>query len=139
GDNPLLPAATWVQALRDAGFQQARAWPPAGSVAESLGQHVIVAQAAGDSWAGAQGAEAGAAAPVAAGASEPAAADDWRRRFDEAMPAERLDLLRELVRRQVMTTLRLDATRTPALDDRLMDLGLDSLMAVQLRNGLAKA
>ncbi|TXC66102.1 methyltransferase [Piscinibacter aquaticus] len=139
GDNPLLPPAVWVQALHEAGFRQARAWPPAGSPAASMGQHVIVAQKAGDHGAVAQLADAGAATPVEAASASVSAAGEWRRRFDTAIPAERLDLLRELVRQQVMSTLRLEAARAPALGDRLMDLGLDSLMAVQLRNGLAKA
>ncbi|MGB0128367.1 MAG: acyl carrier protein, partial [Rhodocyclaceae bacterium] len=74
-------------------------------------------------------------APVAAVTAQ----TDWRGRFAAAAPAERPDLMRELVRRQVMATLRLDEAQAPALHDRLMDLGMDSLMAVQLRNGLGKA
>lgn len=139
GDNPLLAPPVWLQALRDAGFHEASAWPPAGSVAEALGQHVIVAQVPGDQW-GSLNADTGRIeSPAASGGAFVAAVDDWRQRFDAAQPAERLDLLRELVRRQVMATLRLEPSQAPALDDRLMDLGLDSLMAVQLRNALAKS
>jgi len=104
-----------------------------------MGQHVIVAQVAGE-LAGGMPAEASpeASAGDADGAGS-AAAPAWRERFDGASPAEQIDLLRDLVREQVMRILRLDAASPPSLHDRLMDLGMDSLMAVQLRNGLSRA
>src|SRR5262249_41244352 len=46
--HPLIDADTWTRVLREAGFVNAAAWPGRGSVAESLGQHVIVARVAGD-------------------------------------------------------------------------------------------
>ena len=51
-----------------------------------------------------------------------------------AMPDEQLDLLRDYVRERVMRVLGMSAAETPGRHDRLMDIGLDSLMAVQLRN-----
>jgi hypothetical protein len=54
-------------------------------------------------------------------------------------------LLRDFVRGEVMHILRRSADDPPGLQDRLMDLGIDSLMAVQLRGvlgtglGLAEA
>ena len=50
-DCPLLPAATWMEALQDAGFEAARAFPEAGSPAEALGQHVLIARVAGEAAA----------------------------------------------------------------------------------------
>jgi acyl transferase domain-containing protein/trans-aconitate methyltransferase len=139
-DNPLLPPATWVQALRDAGFDAASAWPEAGSAAEALGQHVVVARVPGDAVGGSQPdpVEAGAAieAVAAPGAVAQEPADALRQRVAEALPGERVELLRDFVRERVVRVLRLDRNDPPGRHDRLMDLGFDSLMAVQLRNQL---
>ncbi|MEP7311633.1 MAG: beta-ketoacyl synthase N-terminal-like domain-containing protein [Pseudomonadota bacterium] len=137
-DNPLLRPATWIEALLHAGFCAAGAWPPAGSMAESMGQHVILARAPGDR------AGSGLIATPSQSASTPtqtvaipaARSDTWLLQFSSALPAERLDVLREMVRAQVMSVLRLEPGSPPARHERLMDLGMDSLMAVQLRNGL---
>jgi acyl carrier protein len=64
---------------------------------------------------------------------------EWQRRFQHAVPAERLHLLRDLVRVTVMRVMRLDDSSPPARHDRLMDLGMDSLMALQLCSGLNEA
>jgi len=137
-DNPLLAPAQWLQALRDAGFEEAGAWPPEGADAAVLGQHLIVARVPGSASGGVPVAQASptnahAPAPVA---STREAAGAFRQRLDEALPGERIELLREFVRDKVMRVLRLDADAPPGRHDRLMDLGFDSLMAVQLRNQL---
>jgi len=142
GDNPLLAPTVWVDALRVAGFDAAQAWPKAGSPGEALGQHVIVARVAGEaqgSGTSAQADDADASVSVSTAEAPADVRGLWRVRFDAALPVERLDLLRELARQQVMHVLRLDPSSPPALHDRLMDLGMDSLMAVQLRNGLGRA
>jgi SAM-dependent methyltransferase len=135
-DNPLLPAAAWMVALREEGFVEAAAWPPTGSPAEAMGQHVIVARAAGAFQA---------STSIAASAHDGHAAEDstapqpWRELLEQSLPGERLSVLQELVCEQVMRVLGADAASRPARHDRLMELGMDSLMAVQLRNALSTA
>jgi hypothetical protein len=141
-DNPLLAPKTWIGALEEAGFQAAGAWPPDGSPAEILGQHVIVARVPGEAAAATAAADsaAGCAATqieVAPGTEAPQ--QRWRELLEQALPGERLSVLQELVCTQVMNVLRLDPTSRPARHDRLMELGMDSLMAVQLRNALGTA
>ena len=135
-DNPLLPPQTWIAALREAGFADADAWPKAGSAAAHLGQHVLVARVAG---------EAGATAVVetvgerAAPASVPQTGETVARLRDlvmETLPADRHDLLCDVVRGAVKTVLRMDGEI--GRNERLMDIGMDSLMAVQLRKHLTR-
>ena len=69
----------------------------------------------------------------------PAAApaqDDLRRRLDAARPQDRWDVLVEHVRAQVAGVLRLEPGRTIELHRGLFDLGLDSLMSVELKSRL---
>ena len=58
--------------------------------------------------------------------------------LQEAYPAERADLLRDYVRGHVMRVLDWPEDEQPARNARLMELGLDSLMAVRLRGLLAR-
>ena len=53
--------------------------------------------------------------------------------------SDRLHLAVDYVRQHVMDVLRLEANETPDRKDRLMDLGFDSLMAVELKGRLVKA
>jgi len=135
GDHPLLPAGRWLEVLRGAGFASAGAWPGPGAAASTLGQHVVVALSPGAAAGGQESvaASAGPAAEASASAAAPAT-PGLRTRLAEALPGERLELLREYVRGHVVNVLRLGGAEPPARNARLMDLGFDSLMAVQLRN-----
>ena len=136
-DNPLLPAVTWLEALQVAGFEHAEAWPRADSTASQLGQHVIVARVAGEALGSSARASdelrMDSSNEAAPGRAEPKV-QELRQRFDDATVGERRDLLRDFVLEQVMAVLRLQ--EPPSRSHRLMDLGFDSLMAVQLRNRL---
>ncbi len=142
-DNPLLPPATWVRALQEEGFETADAWPRPESMANGLGQHLIVARVPGEPFGGANDTRADEvveevqAAHVVVETRE--SADALKRRLSEALEVDRLAIVRDVVRDRVVSVLRLDIDEAPGRHERLMDAGLDSLMAVQLRNQLAKA
>jgi acyl transferase domain-containing protein/SAM-dependent methyltransferase len=135
-DNPLLTPAVWMEALNDAGFVDAGAWPSAGTAADHIGMHVVAARVPG---AFVREAHKSQLAPQAraADAGPILPQDDLRQRIVEAAPSERLELLRGFIREKVMWVLRLSQDAPPARNARLMDLGFDSLMAVQLRNELS--
>lgn len=139
-NDPLLSPEAWVKALREAGFDQADYWPRPGTPADHLGQHVLVAQATGAAApAGAQPTVSAAAVSSSPGAaSGPASPANAAATVAAALPHERLDILRDLVRRNVVAVLRYDRPEPPGRSERLMDLGFDSLMAVQLRNRLGQ-
>ncbi|MEW6704986.1 MAG: beta-ketoacyl synthase N-terminal-like domain-containing protein [Pseudomonadota bacterium] len=135
-DNPLLPAPTWIGALREGGFDEADAWPRPDSPAHAVGQHVIVACVGGEPGATVAAGQPGPAEAMGGPKAPVSDLASWQRRIADALPADRLDLLRDFVRERVMRILKLDAAHPPGPHDRLMDLGFDSLMAVQLRNQL---
>ena len=140
-DQPLLSAEAWQAALSDAGFEVVRSWPAPESVARHLGQHVLVSRVAGDvgtdASPGVTFASVSEDVPIVA-AAELMGAHGVRARILDALPADRLEAMRDVVRAQVVRVLRREADDPPGRNDRLMDLGLDSLMAVQLRNQLSK-
>jgi SAM-dependent methyltransferase len=137
-DHPLLAPESWTAAMRDAGFVEARAWPEGGSLADALGQHLVVARAPGDAGVWPTGTTTQLSASASVNAAGPVRTNaDLRTRLSHAMPGERAAVMCDTVRREVMRILRLDPDSPPARHDRLMDLGMDSLMAVQLRNALA--
>ena len=134
-DNPLLSPGAWVSALAEAGFVDSGAWPRAGTAADHLGLHVLVARVPGAlAPAALTGQSASEIRPTESAQAAPQ--HDARREIVAAAPSERPDLLRAFIREKVMKVLRLSQDEPPAGNARLMDLGFDSLMAVQLRNEL---
>jgi SAM-dependent methyltransferase len=152
-DNPLLPAAAWLPALRDAGFDEVGAWPAEGTVQAHLGQRVIAAWVSGDPAEASQAGitrlsdqlhESTSIHSVLRQPSPRREPAKFVARLAAAVRDEQLEMMRDFVRQAVAQVLRLDADQSPGSHERLMELGLDSLMAIQLRNllgaglGLAK-
>lgn len=143
-DTPLLPVPAWLELLAGAGFRASAAAPGPDSPAGVLAQHVILAVNQGESALGPPGStpsDAAATGDVAPGGSPSGAGDggapaevDLAARLADAVGREREEVVAGLVRDCVMEVLRSDPDRPPSKDARLMELGLDSLMAVRLRN-----
>lgn len=130
--HPLLSAGTWMEVLAASGFERCQAYPESGSPAEALGQHVLIAQ-------------------VPAGAVQAGLRDEPATPRRQAPPSESPRLLSgaqrsgpgedlvELVRRHIAELLRMESPEVISRKGRLIDLGLDSLMAIELRDRIAKA
>jgi acyl transferase domain-containing protein/SAM-dependent methyltransferase len=136
-NGPLLSTAAWERLLRDTGFSEVVVLPERGSPSAVLGLSVIVARV--------QSAQHGAAvapsAPSRAGAKPPLAAAERNEavlaNLRQALPGERVDLLVAFVREHVSAVLRRDsADETIGRRRNLMELGVDSLMAIELRDRL---
>lgn len=138
GDNPLLTPDDWRRLLLAHGFERVAAYPAPGAPTEILGQHVIVAQASG---AG-QRAHSSISIQQAdytrtdASASSTTSAEEYVAELRAMLPDDRADALTAYVRERVARTLRLPAGQSIDPRSRLMDIGVDSLMAVELRNKL---
>jgi len=141
-DNPLIDARRWEGVLHEQGFSQARAFPEPGVATEILGNHVIVASVPEGMRERRDDATVAvaAAASTSPGASsiEETTREALRAELAAALPFERREMLASVVRLEVMRVLRLDQQHPPDLGARLLDLGLDSLMAVQFRNRLTQ-
>jgi len=140
--SPLLTASRWVELLQRCGFEMVQTLPGAKSRAQVLGHHIIVA---GKPCAGAGAAAAVAAVPAApqrrrsSAPASTATGGSLLQRLEPLTAQERRELLQERVREQVMRVMGIGAEATPpGTDARLMDAGMDSLMAVELRNVLQR-
>lgn len=141
-ETPLLPPERWHALLEEAGFVATAAAPAAGSPAGILKQHVLLARAPGEAASSPTGVTlapprepAGEDKPQGesdsgAAEREPSLVD----RLAQGSEKQALDRVMEAVRDCVMEVLRWDPDRPPSKDARLMELGVDSLMAVRLRN-----
>jgi acyl transferase domain-containing protein/SAM-dependent methyltransferase len=149
GDHPLLPPERWMELLTESGFEQAIALPEGGSPAQVLGQHVILACAPGQprrqtQTVVAKTTETATSRQVSIGQrqhDEPIKqeAGDLLSRLDTAPTSERREMLVSLVRAELAQSLRVATPESLERKRRLIEFGIDSLMAVELRNRLATA
>jgi malonyl CoA-acyl carrier protein transacylase len=147
---PLLGVAEWTSALQAAGLDEIVSAPEPESSAAIIGLHVILARRSVTSGvtvtettgtlnaayppqesAWAYNSTVDAAPPNPSGAPAIAAL------LQEVPQSERHALLLDIVLKEISQVLRLGAGTTPKKRDRLMDLGMDSLMAVEFRNRLS--
>lgn len=142
--SPLLSAEEWLGLLHECGFTQVSAWPEEGSPPVILGQHVIIAQAPLDQAIHRK--EASPAPVTVITTPSPASpvelaqdlSTQWAARLEEALPGERLEIVLTFVRQKLAQVLRLPGAEGLEREQRLIDLGLDSLMALELRTQLCK-
>jgi len=132
-ENPLLSDTEWREAMVQAGFEKSHTWPETSSPASVMGQHVVLARKHGQSAPG--GASADHSETVDK-ISEPAMS--FLADLSTALPDDRRDMLRGYVTRTVCKVLGRSEDDPPAQSDRLMDIGMDSLMALRLRNLLSQ-
>lgn len=135
-DNPLLPPNIWVQALTDCGYADAASFPRTTSAAQDLGLHLIVARSS-DAQAAERKVEIFQASAIEIAKIAAPEQVTFADRIRQAIPGERDELVYRFVLNQVATVLKLDESQHPGPQQRLLDLGFDSLMAVQLRNRLS--
>ncbi|MCU1503451.1 MAG: hypothetical protein JWM12_2805, partial [Ilumatobacteraceae bacterium] len=141
-DHPLITAARWSEALLASGFADVLALPAAGAATAVFGQAVLIARAPGEPEAnvasgaawhepgqpGRDGGEPSGVAVPSAGVLAAALAG--------ALPVERGELLIGFVRQAIAHVLRITDADRLQRDQPLLDIGFDSLMAVELRNVL---
>ncbi|MBZ0285293.1 MAG: acyltransferase domain-containing protein [Anaerolineae bacterium] len=137
GDNPLLPPMGWQSALAEHGFEQVVIFPEAGAATEIFGQHIIVARASADGEP-AQGLNISITQTdyTHAESTPESQTAGFMVELTALLPDDRNEALTTFVRERVARTLRLPVSHPIDRRSRLMDLGVDSLMAVELRNRL---
>ena len=136
-DHPLLPADRWLSLLRERGFIAAERFPRGGALCDNLGQHIIIARNAVDAFS-AVSIEARAPAAASDGVVNGTAPEPPRLKFEGPIDAAHRDALEAFVRRCAAAVMHLDGVVRPGSRDRFSDLGMDSLMALQLQATLGE-
>ncbi|HZD51400.1 MAG TPA: beta-ketoacyl synthase N-terminal-like domain-containing protein [Silvibacterium sp.] len=139
-EHPLLTPDRWRAALERTGFDEVIALPSADSPASALGQHVLMARRREDAEAHAQS-EMPAVNLKQTTLIRPAQPLNGALKEEfRGVPSEmREPMVATAVRETVCSVLRLDTPPEELSDrDRLTDLGMDSLIALELRSELGK-
>ena len=154
-DDPLRPddgwlsVSQWEHALHAKGFSRTAFFPRSEALAERLAQHVLVAQMPEssavrerilpDDLRSHEAIRLSGSAPLKEH-ERTADNDRFLQKFWASAQVDQHDMLINFTRAMVMRVLRRDPSKPIGRDKRLMDLGVDSLMAVELRtllrNGL---
>ena len=137
-DSPLLTAERWQALLAAQGFETVECFPGPDTPGEIFSQTVIAACLPGQS-AGARP-DNGRVSPGIAGPAEPVAGERASILSTLALlPCEERERqMLEFVSERVCRVLHRNPSQPPGKRERLMELGMDSLMAVQFRNLLQK-
>jgi 3-oxoacyl-(acyl-carrier-protein) synthase/SAM-dependent methyltransferase len=130
--HPLLSADRWTALLAERGFVDADRFPRRGTAPDNVGQHVVI----GRNSLEAQSATAAPAAMAAARRPVETATPPLRPQGDRAA-GDRAGIER-FVRSCAARVMHLDPATRPGLRERFSDLGMDSLMALQLKAELAE-
>lgn len=140
-DVPLLAVAVWRDALLAAGFVEVVSLPDDGSVAAEMGQRVILARVPDGVQQRIDVPHDNGVAMSVVGVTTVASTGSAivrRGELDTITPSERVPLLRTIVAGAVSSLLRRRSDEPVAVTARLMEEGIDSLMAVQLRGALSR-
>jgi len=150
--SPLISVERWHEALESAGFTRFSAAPETGLPTDKLALHLLLAHRPESDLGIVDGAEERGAMRGPGATAEREAGDEGisaervasgagrelRERVAAAPARERVRLVLEVIAMAVARTLGGGTAQAqlPASDARLMDIGLDSLMAIELRNRL---
>ncbi len=136
-NGPLLSADTWRELLAARGFDEVVVFPGRDSRAEVLGMSVIVARAPLGAAAAIMPTRGQSSMSAIATPDSRSETPKVRTVLADALPDERIDVLVKFVREHVGAVVGRDAAQESiGRQQSLMELGLDSLMAIQLRNRL---
>lgn len=130
---PLLAADRWTSLMRERGFVEAERFPRSGTPGDAIGQHVIIARN-GAAVREARSTRAGAPRAAASGVDRAQPAAVRAPELSGANARERLERLRTFVAACVAHVLHLEHPEALGIRERFTDLGMDSLMALQLKS-----
>jgi 3-oxoacyl-(acyl-carrier-protein) synthase/SAM-dependent methyltransferase/acyl carrier protein len=139
-EHPLLDADAWRRVLRQNGFADALTLPSEGSPAAEIGQHVILARRDPEDRAASAAGERAERRELPPAHERLDAGDAMGAELGSLSRVERLQKVSEIVRITICRVFQLEMSANEVNErDRLSDLGMDSLIALELRGELGKA
>lgn len=138
GHHPLLTGDRWSEALFHNGFEAVEYYPKADNPAKHLLHNIVVAKVAQFALESETTYDGimDRVEVIITNANGPASTT-LHEQLEEALPGDRLDILADYVRDHVRRSLRVKADHPLGTRERLLDLGFDSLMALELRSKLS--